>query len=90
MEVETLDDDHTGAKQGDAFIRMIQPEEELYKRMGEKGGMSITENVQLFEALSSLGYKDSEIRSVIRHIPAESKELPEKIKEALKVLSKRS
>ena len=57
---------------------------------GEKGGMSITENVQLFEALSSLGYKDSEIRSVIRHIPAESKELPEKIKEALKVLSKRS
>ncbi|PIQ76251.1 hypothetical protein COU78_04810 [Candidatus Peregrinibacteria bacterium CG10_big_fil_rev_8_21_14_0_10_49_24] len=29
-----------GAKQGDAFIRMIQPEEELYKRMGEKGGMS--------------------------------------------------
>lgn len=29
-----------GAKEGDAFIRMIQPEEELYKRMGEKAGMS--------------------------------------------------
>ena len=29
-----------GASKGDAFIRMIQPEEELYKRMGEKGGMS--------------------------------------------------
>lgn len=29
-----------GAERGDAFVRMIQPEEELYKRMGEKGGMS--------------------------------------------------
>ncbi|MCK5015606.1 MAG: DUF87 domain-containing protein, partial [Candidatus Peribacteraceae bacterium] len=29
-----------GAKEGDAFIRMIQPEEELYKRMGQKAGMS--------------------------------------------------
>ena len=29
-----------GASQGDHFIRMIQPEEELYKRMGEKAGMS--------------------------------------------------
>ncbi len=29
-----------GASHGDAFIRMIQPEEELYKEMGEKAGMS--------------------------------------------------
>jgi hypothetical protein len=29
-----------GAKEGDSFVRMIQPEEELYKRMGEKAGMS--------------------------------------------------
>lgn len=29
-----------GSTHGDAFIRMIQPEEELYKRMGEKAGMS--------------------------------------------------
>jgi hypothetical protein len=29
-----------GASQGDRFVRMIQPEEELYKRMGEKAGMS--------------------------------------------------
>ncbi len=29
-----------GASGGDSFIRMIQPEEELYKRMGEKAGMS--------------------------------------------------
>ena len=29
-----------GAKSGDSFVRMIAPEEELYKRMGEKGGMS--------------------------------------------------
>lgn len=28
-----------GASHGDAFVRMIQPEEELYKHMGEKGGM---------------------------------------------------
>ena len=29
-----------GASQGDSFVRMIQPEEELYKQMGEKAGMS--------------------------------------------------
>jgi hypothetical protein len=29
-----------GATAGDSFVRMIQPEEELYKRMGEKAGMS--------------------------------------------------
>jgi hypothetical protein len=29
-----------GASHGDAFVRMIQPEEELYKQMGEKAGMS--------------------------------------------------
>ena len=29
-----------GASGGDKFVRMIQPEEELYKRVGEKAGMS--------------------------------------------------
>ncbi len=29
-----------GASHGDSFVRMIQPEEELYKHMGEKAGMS--------------------------------------------------
>ncbi|MFH0770322.1 MAG: type IV secretion system DNA-binding domain-containing protein [Candidatus Peregrinibacteria bacterium] len=29
-----------GASSGDSYVRMIQPEEELYKRMGEKAGMS--------------------------------------------------
>jgi len=29
-----------GASHGDSFVRMIQPEEEMLKRMGEKAGMS--------------------------------------------------
>ncbi len=29
-----------GASKGDSFVRMVQPEEELYKHMAEKGGMS--------------------------------------------------
>ena len=29
-----------GATRGDSFVRMVQPEEELYKHMSEKGGMS--------------------------------------------------
>ncbi len=29
-----------GSSGGDSFVRMIQPQEELFKRMGEKGGMS--------------------------------------------------
>ncbi len=29
-----------GASRGDSFVRMVQPEEELYKHMAEKGGMS--------------------------------------------------
>jgi hypothetical protein len=29
-----------GATKGDSFVRMLQPEEELYKRVGQKAGMS--------------------------------------------------
>ena len=29
-----------GASKGDSFVRMIQPQEELYKQMGEKAGLS--------------------------------------------------
>jgi len=29
-----------GASHGDSFVRMIQPQEELYKRIGQKAGMS--------------------------------------------------
>lgn len=29
-----------GASSGDSFVRMLQPEEELYKRVGQKAGMS--------------------------------------------------
>ncbi len=40
-----------GADSGDKFIRMIQPEEELYKRMGEKGGMSYyAASIRIFAA----------------------------------------
>src|SRR3989344_3618389 len=56
--------------------------------LDEKSGMSITENIQLFEALASLGYKDSEVRSALRQVPPEAKDLSEKIKEALKILGK--
>ncbi len=53
----------------------------------EKAGLSITENVQLMEALMSLGYKESEIRKALRIIPPEATELSDKIKEALRILS---
>ncbi|MDD5623895.1 MAG: type IV secretion system DNA-binding domain-containing protein [Candidatus Peribacteraceae bacterium] len=40
-----------GASHGDAFVRMIQPEEELYKRMGEKAGMSFYyASIRIFSA----------------------------------------
>ncbi len=40
-----------GSKSGDAFVRMIQPEEELYKRMGEKAGMSFYHtSIRIFAA----------------------------------------
>lgn len=40
-----------GAQSGDSFVRMIAPEEELYKRMGEKGGMSFYEcSLRIFAA----------------------------------------
>lgn len=53
-------------------------------------GMSITENIQLLEALAALGYRDNEIRKAIQKIPIETKELSDKIKEALKILSTRA
>lgn len=40
-----------GASEGDRFVRMIQPEEELYKRMGEKAGMSFYHgSIRIFAA----------------------------------------
>ncbi len=43
-----------GAKSGDSFVRMIQPEEELYKRMGEKAGMSFYHvSIRIFAATKS-------------------------------------
>ena len=43
-----------GASGGDKFVRMIQPEEELYKRMGEKAGMSFYHtSVRIFSASKS-------------------------------------
>lgn len=53
----------------------------------EKSTMSITENIQLMEALQSLGYREGEIRKTLRQIPSETKDLSDKIKEALKILS---
>lgn len=54
----------------------------------EASGLSITDNIQLMEALQSLGYKEGEIRRAMTELPHEKKELSEKIKEALKILSK--
>ncbi|PIR06590.1 MAG: Holliday junction branch migration protein RuvA [Candidatus Komeilibacteria bacterium CG11_big_fil_rev_8_21_14_0_20_36_20] len=45
-------------------------------------------NAQVMEALISLGYKDNEIRAIIRDIPAEEKDLSGKIKKALQLLNK--
>lgn len=43
-----------GTKEGDAFVRMIQPEEELYKRMGEKAGMGFYHtSIRIFSATKS-------------------------------------
>ena len=43
-----------GASGGDKFIRMIQPEEELYKRMGEKAGMSFYHaSIRIFASSNS-------------------------------------
>ncbi len=43
-----------GATHGDSFIRMIQPEEELYKRMGQKAGMSgFHSSVRVFASSST-------------------------------------
>ncbi len=40
-----------GASHGDSFVRMIQPQEDLYKRMGQKAGMSGFESsVRIFSA----------------------------------------
>lgn len=51
-------------------------------------GLTITENVQLFEALAALGYKEKDIRRVLQRLSPDTKELSERIKEALKILSK--
>jgi len=56
----------------------------------DSSAVSLTENIQLIEALTTLGYRDGDIRKALRHIPPETKDLSDKIKEALKILSKGS
>ena len=45
-----------GASSGDSFVRMIQPVEELYKRIGEKAGMSFYHtSIRIFAASKTWG-----------------------------------
>ncbi len=53
----------------------------------ETTGLNITEHIQLTEALASLGYRDYDIRKAIHQLSPEKKDLAEKIKEALRILS---
>ena len=55
-----------GASSGDSFVRMIQPEEELYKRMGEKAGMSFYETSIRIAASSPSWQRSLEITNNIQ------------------------
>ncbi|TSC96216.1 MAG: Holliday junction DNA helicase subunit RuvA [Parcubacteria group bacterium Athens1014_10] len=63
---------------------------ELKNKIKSSGikGTNRDEEEQLEEALSRLGYQNREIRKAMDKIPKEIKGLGEKIKEALKILSK--
>lgn len=54
----------------------------------QKGGVAITENVDVFEALKSLGYREKEIQEAIKKLPKDLSGTGEKIKHALKNLGK--
>ena len=74
-----------GKKTAERII--IELKEKITVGNKDDGGASITDSVNLLDALSSLGYKDHEIRSALKLIPADKKDLSEKIKEALRILS---
>lgn len=77
-----------GKKTSERIIVELKEKITVSEKDDPTGG-SITENVQLLEALSSLGYKDAEIRIAIKKLSPETKKLADKIKEALQLLSNR-
>ncbi|MBN2093987.1 MAG: Holliday junction branch migration protein RuvA [Candidatus Zambryskibacteria bacterium] len=50
----------------------------------EKGNIRASEDVDVFEALKTLGYKEREIQEIIKNLPEDLKGANEKIKYALK------
>jgi len=66
---------------------IIELKEKINVSEKEAGGISITDNIQLLEALQALGYKEAEIRRTIQLITPEAKDISDRIKEALRLLS---
>ena len=54
----------------------------------KKGDMRTNEDVDVFEALKSLGYKERDIQEVMKKLPKDLKGANEKIKHILKNLGK--
>jgi Holliday junction DNA helicase RuvA len=59
------------------------------KVVSRNNNSGVQENIDVLEALRSLGYHDNQIKEVIKNLPKEMSGTNDKIKEALKMLSKK-
>ncbi len=76
-----------GAKKANRIILELADKIKKQKSEAEIGQMEF--EFDLEEILKSLGYKQNQIREVIRKIPSKAKTIQEKIKFALKTLSRK-
>lgn len=77
-----------GKKTAEKII--IELRDKLLSYKNEEGVQSMRDEGDIIEALKSLGYSQTEARNAVKKIPIEIEKTNEKIKEALKILSKRN
>lgn len=75
-----------GEKKAQRFILELKDKIKHYKSEEEVALMEMDDDIE--RALKNLGYRQKEIQEAVRHIPREVKKINERLKIALKFLSK--
>jgi len=72
---------------GRIILELKNKVKKLAKSKGERS--AVAEEIEVIDALVSLGYKVYEVRQALKNLPAEAQRVEDRVKEALKLLGKK-
>lgn len=78
-----------GKKTAERLVVELKNKLEILPEIKPEDDKAHTEDTELFEALSSLGYKDPQIRDTLKQIPDDITDTSARLKQALKFLSQK-